>query len=155
MGRSGSATHRLPYCIFRKMASKVQVPGKGEVEPRSGFVYLPLIAGWLVPGAGHALQKRWGRAGLLFISITSMFTLGLMMQGKLYVPNTGDVLDMLGFAGDFGAGLLYVAGRALDLGHGAVQIATADYGTKFIVVSGLLNVIAAVDAHNIRVGRKP
>jgi hypothetical protein len=136
------------------MASKVQVPGKGEAGPRSGFVYLPLIAGWLVPGAGHALQKRWGRAALLFISITSMFALGLMMQGKLYAPNTGDVLDMLGFAGDFGSGLLYVVGRAMDLGHGAVQIATADYGTKFIVVSGLLNVIAAVDAHNIRVGRK-
>ena len=95
-------------------------------------------------GCGTALQKRWGRAALLFISITSMFALGLMMQGKLYAPNTGDVLDMLGFAGDFGAGLLYVAGRAMDLGHGAVQIATADYGTKFIVVSGLLNVIAAV-----------
>lgn len=136
------------------MVSKVQVSGRGETGAASGFTYLPLIAGWLVPGAGHALQGRWGRAALLFVSITSMFVLGLMMQGKLYVPNAGDVLDMLGFAGDLGAGLLYVAGRALDLGHGAVQVATADYGTKFTVVAGLLNVIAAVDAHNIRIGRK-
>ena len=30
----------------------------------------------------------------------------------------------------------------------------ADYGTRFIVVAGLLNVIAAVDAHNLRTGRK-
>jgi hypothetical protein len=30
----------------------------------------------------------------------------------------------------------------------------ADYGTKFIVVAALLNVIAAVDAHNLRTGRK-
>jgi hypothetical protein len=35
-----------------------------------------------------------------------------------------------------------------------VQVTTADYGTKFIVVAGLLNVIAAVDAHNLRTGRK-
>ena len=76
------------------------------------------------------------------------------MQGKLYAPNTGDILNMLGFAGDLGSGLLYVIGRALDLGHGAVQIATADYGTKFAVVAGLLNFIAAVDAHNISLGRK-
>ena len=35
-----------------------------------------------------------------------------------------------------------------------VQLTTADYGTRFIVVAGLLNVIAAVDAHNLRTGRK-
>jgi len=31
---------------------------------------------------------------------------------------------------------------------------TGDYGTRFIVVAGLLNVISAVDAHNLRTGRK-
>jgi hypothetical protein len=104
---------------------------------------------------GHALTKHWIRAALLFVSITTMFTLGVMMQGKLYQPNTGDVLEMLGFVGDIGCGSLYVLGRILDLGHGAVQVATADYGTKFIVVAGLLNIISAVDAHNLRIGRKP
>jgi hypothetical protein len=34
------------------------------------------------------------------------------------------------------------------------MVTTADYGTRFIVVAGLLNVIAAVDAHNLRTGRK-
>ena len=147
-------TARLPCCIFKGMVSNVQVARRGEAGSGSGFVYLPLIVGWLVPGAGHALQKRWGRGALLFISITTMFVLGLLMQGKLYAPNAGDILDMLGFAGDLGGGLLYALGRALDLGHGAVQVATADYGTKFTVVAGLLNVISAVDAHNIRIGRK-
>jgi hypothetical protein len=42
------------------------------------------------------------------------------------------------------------------MGWGAdqVMVTTADYGTKFIEVAGLLNVIAAVDAHNLRTGRK-
>ena len=135
------------------MASKVQVPAKAQPTSQ-GFVYSALILGWLVPGAGHLLTGRWVRALLLFASITAMFWLGLAMQGKLYAPNTGDVLDMLGFAGDLGNGLFYGLGRILDLGHGAVQIATADYGTKFIVVAGLLNFISAVDAHNLRIGRK-
>jgi hypothetical protein len=29
-----------------------------------------------------------------------------------------------------------------------------DYGTKFLVVAGLLNIIAAVDAHSLANGRK-
>lgn len=136
------------------MASKVQVGAKPG-ETSSGFPYAALILGWLVPGAGHLLTRHWVRALLLFVSITTMFILGLLMQGKLYQPNTGDVLEMLGFAGNLGCGLLYFIGRMLDLGHGVVQVATADYGTKFIVVSGLLNIISAVDAHNLRIGRKP
>ncbi len=135
------------------MASKVQVPAKTQTTSQ-GFLYSALILGWLVPGAGHVLTGRWVRGLLLFVSIASMFWLGIAMQGKLYAPNTGDVLDMLGFVGDLGNGLFYALGRILDLGHGAVEIATADYGTKFIVVAGLLNFIAAVDAHNLRIGRK-
>lgn len=119
-----------------------------------GFVYLPLIAGWLVPGAGHFLLRKWGRGALLTVSIVGMFVLGLAMQGKVYA-HSGDILDMLGLVGDLGTGLLYFVSRALGLGADAVQVTTADYGTRFIVVAGLLNVIAAVDAHNLRTGRKP
>src|SRR6266481_2492386 len=108
----------------------------------------PLL-GWLVPGAGHFIQKKWIRGALLSISVVAMFTLGLMMEGKIYSPNTGDILDMLGFVGDIGAGGLYILARVMDWGRGAIHLATADYGTKFVIVSGLLNVISAVDAHHI------
>jgi hypothetical protein len=113
-----------------------------------------LIAGWLIPGAGHFLLKKWIRGLLIFVSIVAMFGIGLALKGKVYGPNTAELLDMLNFAGDLGAGLLYVLARVLDLGQAAVQIAIADYGTKFIVVAGLLNVIAAVDAHSLATGRK-
>lgn len=133
------------------MASKVQV----EATPSSrGFQYGALLLGWLVPGAGHLLSGRWIRGLILFACITTMFVLGLAMQAKLYAPNTGDPLDMLGFVGDLGSGALYIIGRLFDLGHGPVQIVTADYGTKFAVVAGLLNFISAVDAHNLWIGRK-
>jgi hypothetical protein len=110
--------------------------------------------GWLVPGAGHLLSRRWVRGGLLFAAIGLMFILGLLMQGKLYTPNPSDPLVLLGFIGDLGSGLLYMGGRIFGAGQTPVQVVTADYGTKFIVVAGLLNVIAAVDAHNIKIGRK-
>jgi hypothetical protein len=121
---------------------------------QQGFIYLPLIVGWLVPGAGHFLVRKWGRGLLLALAIVSMFVLGLAMQGKVY-SGAHDILDILGLAGDLGSGLLYVVSRVLGLGAESVQVTTADYGTRFIVVAGLLNVIAAVDAHNLRTGRKP
>jgi TM2 domain-containing membrane protein YozV len=123
-------------------------PGSGQ-----GFVYLPLIAGWLVPGAGHFLLGKWGRGALLAGSVVGMFALGLAMQGKVYT-GAQDILDILGMVGDLGNGLLYIASRVLGLGADQVQLTTADYGTRFIVVAGLLNVISAVDAHNLRTGRK-
>ena len=139
------------------MASRVQVTAKttGKTQTKSPSLFsLALLLGWLVPGAGHLLTRHWIRAVLLFLSITILFSLGLMMQGKLYAPNTGDTLEMLGFVGDIGSGLLYFIGRMLGLGQTAIELVTADYGTKFIVVAGLLNFISAVDAHNLRIGRK-
>ena len=106
-----------------------------------------------MPGAGHFLLRKWWRGTLLAASIICMFALGLAMQGKLYT-NAHDALDLLGMAGDLGNGLLFFISRVAGWGADQVQITTADYGTRFMVVAGLLNVIAAVDAHNLRTGRK-
>jgi hypothetical protein len=134
-------------------ASPNSTPAGAKSAPQ-GFVYLPLIVGWLVPGAGHFLVRKPARGALLAVSILTMFVLGIAMQGKVY-SSAHDILDMLGFVGDLGSGLLYIVSRVLGLGADSVQITTADYGTRFIVIAGLLNVIAAVDAHNLRTGRKP
>jgi hypothetical protein len=132
-----------------------------KAEPREETAY-PLTvmavvapaAGWLVPGLGHMVQKRWIRGFLLMASIVPMFLLGLTMQGKIYSPNAGDILDMLGFIGDLGAGGLYMLSKSMGWGEGAIFRATADYGTKFIVAAGLLNVICAVDAFHIALRKK-
>jgi hypothetical protein len=120
----------------------------------SSFPVMVLIAGWLVPGAGHFMLRKWIRGSLLLLSIVAMFCIGLALKGKIYSPNTGDLLDILNFAGDLGNGLLYILARIFDLGQTTVQVATADYGTKFMVVAGLLNIISAVDAHSLATRRK-
>jgi hypothetical protein len=125
----------------------------GATTAGSMSIIAPL-AGWLVPGLGHFLQRKWGRGVLLMLAVFVMFFFGLGMQGKVYGFNTGDLLDILGFVGDVGSGLLYFVARTMDWGGGNIQRAVADYGTKFIVVAGLLNIIAAVDAHQIAIGKK-
>ncbi len=110
--------------------------------------------GWLIPGAGHLVQKRWIRGFLLMGSVGIMFVFGLLMQGRIYKPNGGDILDILGFIGDIGAGGFYIVARALDMGQGIVAHATADYGTKYLIVAGLLNFISVADAYHIAIGKK-
>ena len=113
------------------------------------------VVGWLIPGAGHLIQKRWIRGVLLMASVVTMFVLGLAMQGRVYQPNGGDILDILGFIGDVGAGGLYILSRINEWGHVVVAHATADYGTKYIIVAGLLNFICVADAYHIAIGKKP
>ena len=135
------------------MATSNTRPAASSTSQSSGFQYGPLLAGWLFPGAGHFLQKKWIRGGLLLAAIGGMFVLGIAMQGKIYT-SAHDILDILGLAGDLGSGLFYLVSRQLGLGADTVQVTTADYGTRFIVVAGLLKIIAAVDAHNLATGRK-
>lgn len=127
---------------------------KSKAQAQQGFVYLPLIAGWLIPGSGHFLVGKWGRGALISVSILGMFIIGIGMQGKIYTE-VHDILDLLGFVADVGNGMLYWMARGAGLGAQMVERTTADYGKIFICVSGLLNVISAIDAHNLRTGRKP
>ena len=135
------------------MATPAQAAPR-PITHSSTLPLLVLLAGWLIPGAGHLLLRKPVRALLLFVAIVSMFAVGIGLQGKVYAPNTGDLLDILGFVGQLGTGLLFVFAHVLDWGRSSIQTALEDYGTKFIVVGGLLNIIAAIDAHSLANGRK-
>ncbi len=131
-----------------------------DAQPTAASVPLTPIAalapaiGWLIPGAGHLIQRRWTRGLLLMFAVVAMFAFGLAMEGKVNKPNTGDLLDILGFIGDLGSGALYILGRIFEWGGTNITTANADYGTKYIVVAGLLNIMAAVDAYHIAIGKK-
>jgi uncharacterized protein DUF6677 len=141
-----NSTTVKPKDADKSIAAQPQVTTMAVVAP---------AVGWLIPGAGHLVQKRWVRGLLLMGAIVIMFLLGLAMQGRVYKPNGGDILDILGFVGDIGAGGLYIMTRAMDWGQGAIAHATADYGTKYLIVAGLLNFIAVADAYHIAIGKKP
>ncbi len=115
--------------------------------------------GWLVPGGGHFLLKRYWRAALLAFAVTGMYLFGLMMRGALFQPQRGvDLLTTLiqygGFLGNLASGILYFLSVWLGYAQPDVPGAVHDYGTKFLVTAGLLNVLAMVDAYEIAVGKK-
>ena len=136
------------------MATDAQQISQRISGEKSSLPAVVLVAGWFIPGLGHLILGKWVRALLLFVSIVSMFAIGLALQGKIYSPATGDILDILGFAGQLGLGLLCGLAHWLGWGASSAVNTLADFGTKFIVVAGLLNYIAAVDAHSLANGRK-
>jgi hypothetical protein len=134
--------------------STLKTKAAEQAQPASMMPVIAPAVGWLIPGAGHIIQRRWIRGTLLLVSIVILFVLGLMMQGHIYKANGGDILDILGFIGDLGAGGMYIVTLAVNGGQGAVAFAIADYGTKFMIVAGLLNFIAVADAYHIAIGKK-
>jgi hypothetical protein len=147
--------------ITDKTTDKSTIKSKNSTaapEPEYPLTTMTVVApivGWLIPGGGHILLKRYGRGILLLISVVAMFLIGLGMQGRIYQPNGGDILDILGFVGDVGSGVLYFLARIMDWGNVMAANAAADYGKTFLIVAGLLNFIAAADAHHIALGKKP
>jgi uncharacterized protein DUF6677 len=117
-----------------------------------------VLLAWLVPGGGHFLLKRPARGAILGASVAIVFLLGLMMRGTLFQPEGGDLLTMViyygGFIGDLLAGILYVLTVWLGYSQPDMPGHVHDYGTKFLVAAGLLNLLAIVDAYEIATGRK-
>jgi hypothetical protein len=138
------------------MSSKPKKPK--EPMPPLG-VWGPAVAlAWFVPGGGHFLLKRYGRAGLLLFAVLTMFLFGLMMRGEFLKPQGGDLLTVLmyygGFLCDLATGIPYLIATWLGYSQPDLPGAVHDYGTKFLVTAGLLNVLAMVDAYEIAARRK-
>jgi hypothetical protein len=138
------------------MSSKQKKP-KEPLPPVN--VWGPVVAlAWAVPGGGHFLLKRYGRAALLLFSVLSMFLFGLMMRGQFLKPQGGDLLNILiyygGFFCDLMTGVPYLVATWLGYAQPDLPGHVHDYGTKFLATAGLLNVLAMVDAFEIAAGRK-
>jgi len=112
------------------------------------------VAGWLVPGLGHALLKMWGRAIGCFLTIAVLVFLGVGMRGNLFSSDGGDAFGTLGYVADLGTGSFYFAARALETQGSDVAHAEGDYGTRFLAAAGVLNLLAALHAYEAARGRK-
>lgn len=124
--------------------------------------WVPIIAfGWIVPGGGHFLLKRGGRGMVLGGAVLLAFLFGLLMRGPLFVWlwSSSDMLASLihcgGFVAQLLAGLPYFF--TIWLGYDQPDVAgmAHDYGTKLLVLAGLLNVLTMVDAYELARGDKP
>ncbi len=135
----------------------VSVPASTIAPLRSPFV--TVLLAWLIPGSGHFFLGRRVRGIIVFAVVVIAFTIGILMRGPMFqLGSGGDLLSRLiqygGFLGDVAAGLPYF----LSVWFGYAQPDQAghnyDYGSKFLVCAGLLNILAMVDAYEIATRQK-
>jgi uncharacterized protein DUF6677 len=112
------------------------------------------VAGWLVPGLGHALLKMWGRAVICFLTVGVLVWVGAGMRGNLFTSRGHDAFDSLGYIADLGTGGFYLVARALETNGPDVSHADGDYGTRFLATAGVFNLLAALHAYEAARGRK-
>jgi uncharacterized protein DUF6677 len=130
-------------------------------EPRPAPVARTIaatVATFIVPGLGHVLLGKVIRGAIIGGVIILMFTLGFAMEGHLYRPDPNEWLTWFFSFLDAGMGLPYLV---LVLADWGVQITpeqaakvTFEYGNTFLCVAGALNMLAAMDAYDIGIGRK-
>ena len=109
---------------------------------------------WLVPGGGHLVQGRRQKGLVFLVAIPTMFGLGLALEGRLFPFDFTQPLVGLAAVANLAIGLPYVAASVLGLGSGTATAAAYEYGNAFLIVAGLLNMLVALDAYDVRLGRK-
>lgn len=137
------------------MADEIIAPAAPHRD--SGFqahAFVVGVAGWILPGLGHALLKMWGRALAFFLAVGLLVLIGAGMRGNLFASSGNDAFDSLGYIADMGTGTFYFLARSLEKNGADVSHATGDYGTRFLATAGVLNLLAALHAYEVARGRK-
>lgn len=132
-------------------------------EPTPGSAWAIGLAAWFIPGSGHLILKKWGRAALMGGVVWLCFIIGLAMGGHMFdlsgTEGTSQLLQVPPMIANFGSGALYIISWLIGYGFddNPVQAARAtyEYGNTFLLIAGLLNYLTMLDAFDIAVGRRP
>ena len=107
------------------------------------------LAGWVVPGLGHLMLRRWSKAAVYFLCVGGLACAGLAMRGGIFGAGAEDLFDRLGFFADLGAGVFYFLAHQIQVTGPDVAHATGDYGTRLIAAAGMLNLLTVLEAYDI------
>jgi hypothetical protein len=136
-------------------------PGPPPSTPARVNVLLPVavaVSAWAVPGLGHLLLGRWGRALTFLVAVAGLGLTGLALRGNVFHLQPGgfrsDPFNFLGSVADLGMGGLYFISQWFQKAGADVSRAAGDYGTRLIATAGIINFLAAFDAYEIASHKK-
>jgi hypothetical protein len=112
------------------------------------------VVGWIVPGLGHLMLRRWGKAAAYFLCVGGLACAGLAMRGGVFSWGDLDLFDRLGFFADLGTGGFYFCAHWIQAAGSDVAHATGDYGTRMFATAGMLNLLTVLEAFEIGRGRR-
>ena len=112
------------------------------------------LAAWIVPGMGHLLLGRWGRALTFFLVVSALAVSGFLAKGQVFPPHSDDPFGTLGFLADACSGVFFVLAHFFEKTGPDVSRAAGDYGTRFVAAAGIVNLLSVLDAYRIATGSK-
>lgn len=112
------------------------------------------LAAWAVPGSGHLWLGCRSKGLVFLVALPLMFTIGLLLEGRLFPFQLSEPLVALAAVADVGIGIPYFIAAAAGAGAGRVLAVTYEYGNAFLIVTGLLNLLVVIDAYDVALGRK-
>ena len=138
---------------------------------------LAVFAAWLVPGLGHLLLGRVGRAVVFAALVFTSFGLGLAHDGKLAMRDSDQpFLSSLQLVANVGMGPWDLAARLAVYGEPAYVLRRSSgsprmsdrldvmqernrsilsiYGTAYLWTAGLMNLLLLFDVWDLGRGRK-
>lgn len=155
----------------------VESAASGAAAVSRGRTFVACVLAWALPGAGHFyLGKRW-KAAVFFVVILCTFLVGVTLEGRVYLAGREQPLSYLAAFANLGLGPLDLVGREASYGRviyfmpsprdralfrdvmerkrARILAPTHEYGTTFILVASLMNILLILDAFDIGIGRKP
>lgn len=135
-------------------APRPRGPSFADRAKRGLLALIVAVVGWAIPGAGHLLLRRWGRAATGFAAVALLAFVGMKMRGNVFPYRGSDPFDVLGFIADAGSGVFYLLSKTVEAAGPDVAHASGDYGTRMIAAAGILNLLLVIDASEIASGQK-
>lgn len=118
-----------------------------------------IAIGWLVPGGGYLLAKRYTQFAVFLTLVCGLFAVGLSLHGGNAWPRAADLqgLDELSariaqagaLAKCLTGGPYLIAGMLGDI-NTYTQGRIDEYGTTLLSMAGILNLLALMDAFKSR-----
>src|SRR3984893_12552196 len=131
---------------------------QAQIDPLQGSVPLAMGAcgaGWIVPGLGHLILRKWDKAIVYFLAVAALGVTGLLMRGNVFTASgAGDAFDMLGFFADLGSGIFYFLSHSINAAGPDVSRAAGDNGTRLFATAGVLNLLCVLEAFQIGLVRR-
>ena len=121
----------------------------GEAVKGSG-VWLACLLAWIIPGAGHFYLRKYAHAAVFFATVTLLAVSGWLLGGELHSPLRDNAsegfLQSLAALGNIALGAIHLVFHLLGLALGDVTLRSYEYGTTFIIVAALVNLLVVMDA---------
>jgi hypothetical protein len=118
-----------------------------------------VLFGWLVPGGGYLLLGRKRQFVAFLVMVSVAFAAGLLLQGSNLWPQPGELKGMDGVSSMLAQGgavvKLVAGGPSLlawlcGISQGVLEGRLHEYGTVFLIMAGLLNLLALTDVWELR-----